>query len=254
MPAMIKGNQPTDNGNFLFSDDDRDELLRKEPKAEQFIRRVISAHAFINGKNRWCLWLKDVSPSGWRCLPEIVKRVEFVKEFRLKSTKAVTVKLAEVPYLFAEIRQPESDYVLIPRHSSENRKYVPIAFFNKDVIVSDSCIAVPNATLYHFGLLTSTMHMAWMRVVCGRLEGRYRYSNNIVYNNFPFPDDVNDKQRAKVEEKSQAVLAAREPFPVATLADLYDPFAMPKELLTAHRELDEAAERLLPAGIVPKRA
>ncbi|NTV46760.1 MAG: class I SAM-dependent DNA methyltransferase, partial [Chlorobiales bacterium] len=242
VPEMIYGSKPVDDGKLFLDDFEKAELLAIEPKAERFIRSMISAHEFINGENRWCLWLKGVSPSDWRSLPEVVKRVEAVKEFRLISTKAATVKLAEVPYLFAEIRQPETDYVLIPRHSSENRKYVPIAFFNKHVIASDSCTAVPNATLYHFGILTSAMHMAWMRAVCGRIKSDYRYSNILVYNTFPFPETVSEKQRAKVEEKAQAVLSARVLFPNATLADLYDPLSMPKELLKAHRELDEAVD------------
>ena len=242
IPNMVKGSQPTDNGILLFNDEEKAALVKMEPKAEKFIRRLISAHEFINGKNRWCLWLKDVAPNEWRHLPEIVKRIDAVREFRLKSTKAVTVQLAEVSYLFAEIRQPSSDYVLIPRHSSENRKYVPIAFFSQEVIISDSCSSVANASLYHFGILTSTMHMAWMRAVCGRIKSDYRYSNNLVYNNYPFPEAVSEKQQAKVEEKAQAVLSARELFPGSTLSDLYDPLAMPKELHKAHRELDEAVD------------
>ena len=145
-------------------------------------------------------------------------------------------------YLFGEIRQPETDYVIIPLHSSEHRKFVPIGYFSKENILHNSCSAVPNATLYHFGVLTSTMHMAWMRAVCGRLKSDYRYSNNLVYNNYPFPEAVSEKQQAKVEEKAQAVLSVRDLFPSSTLADLYDPLAMPKELLKAHRELDEAVD------------
>ena len=242
VPEILKGNQPTDAGYFLFNDEEKAAFLNKEPKAEGFIRKFLGAQEFINGQNRWCLWLKDTSPSQWRMLPEIVKRIELVKEYRLKSTKAATVKKAEIPYLFDEIRHPESDYLLIPSASSENRRYVPIGYISKDVIASNAVMFVPNPTSYLFGVLTSTMHMAWMRAVCGRLKSDYRYSNNIVYNNFPFPEAVSEKQQAKVEEKAQAVISARELFPNATLADLYDPLSMPRELLKAHRELDEAVD------------
>jgi len=242
VPEMVKGNQPTDDGNLLLTDEERLELLADEPRAEQFILPLISAHEFINGENRWCLWLKDASPTEWRNLPEVMKRVQAVRAFRSKSKKAATVRLAEVPYLFAEIRQPESDYVLIPRHSSENRRYVPMAFFSQGYIVADSCSAVPNATLYHFGVLTSQMHMAWMRQVCGRLESRYRYSNTLVYNNFPFPAEPTAKQKERIERAAQAILDTRANFPGATLADLYDPNTMPKELLDAHRANDEAVD------------
>ena len=242
VPEMIYGSKPVDDGNFFLTDEEKEELLRKEPKAEKFILRVISAYEFLNGKNRWCLWLKGLSPNEWRNLPEIVKRVEAVRDFRLQSTKVSTVQLAEMSYLFGEIRQPETDYVVIPLHSSEHRKFVPIGYFSKENILHNSCSAVPNATFYHFGILTSTMHMAWMRAVCGRLKSDYRYSNNLVYNNYPFPEAVSEKQQAKVEEKAQAVLSARELFPGSTLADIYDPLSMPKELLKAHRELDEAVD------------
>jgi hypothetical protein len=171
-----------------------------------------------------------------------MKRVQAVRAFRQRSRKPATVRLAETPYLFGEIRQPESNYVLIPLHSSENRKYVPIAFFTKDFIVANSCSAVLNATLYHFGVLTSQMHMAWMRQVCGRLESRYRYSNNLVYNNFPFPAEPSGKQKERVERAAQTVLDAREMYPEATLADLYDPNTMPRDLLDAHRAVDEAVD------------
>lgn len=242
VPEMVKGNQPTDNGYLLFTESERIEFLAKEPEAEKFILPIISAHQFLNGENRFCLWLKDTNPTEWRNLPEVMKRVNAVREFRLKSTKQATVRLADVPYLFAEIRQPNSDYVLIPRHSSENRRYIPMAFFSKDFIVADSCNAVPNASLYLFGVLTSVMHNAWMRQVCGRLESRYRYSNNLVYNNFPFPKTPNAKQIERVEQTANAILDARANFSGATLADLYDANTMPLELVKAHRANDEAVD------------
>ncbi len=242
VPEMIYGSKPVDDGNLFLTDEEKEEFLTKEPKASIFIRPLISALEFINSKNRWCLWLKDLPPREWRGLSEIVKRVEAVRDFRLKSIKNATITLAETPYLFGEIRQPTTDYVVIPLHSSEHRRFVPMGYFTKENILHNSCSALPNATLYHFGILTSTMHMAWMRAVCGRLKSDYRYSNNLVYNNFPFPEAVSEKQEAKVEEKAQVVLAARELFAGSTLADLYDPLAMPKELLKAHRELDEAVD------------
>ena len=242
VPEIVNGNKPTDGGFLLLTDEDREELLLREPTSKSFILPFVSAHEFLNGKNRWCLWLESSNMTEWRNLPEIMKRVQGVRDFRLKSKKQQTVRIAEIPYLFGQIRQPNSDYVLIPRHSSENRRYVPMAFFTKDYIVADSCSTVPNATLYNFSVLTSIMHNAWMRQVCGRLESRYRYSNNLVYNNFPFPKEPNAKQIEKVEHTAQSILDARLKFPGATLADLYDPLTMPKELLDAHRANDEAVD------------
>ena len=242
VPEIVNGNKPTDGGFLLLTDEDREELLLREPNSKSFILPFVSAHEFLNGKNRWCLWLESSNMLEWRNLPEIMKRVQGVRDFRLKSKKQQTVRIAEIPYLFGQIRQPNSDYVLIPRHSSENRRYIPFAFISKDFIVADSCNAVPNATLYHFGVLTSIMHNAWMRQVCGRLESRYRYSNNLVYNNFPFPRIATEKQIEKVERTAQSILDARLKFHGATLADLYDPLTMPKELLDAHRANDEAVD------------
>lgn len=242
VPELVFGNMPNDDGNLLLSEEERDELLAKEPQARKLILPFISAHEFLHGKNRFCLWLKDINPSEWRSLPDIIKRVQAVRKFRSNSKREATKRLAEFPYLFGELRQPNSDYVLIPRHSSENRRYVPMAFFSKKYIVADSCSAVSNATLYHFGVLTSQMHMAWMRQVCGRLESRYRYSNNLVYNNFPFPKEPSAKQKERVEKAAQSILDARAKFPDATLADLYDPNTMPKELIDAHRANDEAVD------------
>jgi len=243
VPEMIYGNKPVDDGNLFFnSEEELTDFLSKEPKAEKFVRRILGSEEFINGIDRWCLWLKDTLPTEWRGLPEVMKRVQAVREFRSKSKKAATVRLADVPYLFAEIRQPESDFLLVPRVSSESRRYIPIGFMPKAVVVNDLVSIVPNATLYHFGALTSQMHMAWMRQICGRLKSDYRYSNNLVYNNFPFPKEPQAKQKEKVERAAQAVLDARAKFPEATLADLYDPNTMPKELLDAHRAVDEAVD------------
>jgi hypothetical protein len=243
VPEMLKGSSPTDDGNLLFTDNEKIEFLQKEPGATKFVYPLISAEQFLHGQNRWCLWLVDASPAEIRSLPEVQKRVNGVREFRLKSKKAATVKYADTPYIFMETRQPNSDYVLIPRHSSENRRFIPMAFFSKDFIAGDSCVTVPNATLYHFGVLTSSMHMAWTRQVCGRIKSDYRYSNNIVYNNYPWPESITEEQKSKVEAAAQSVLDAREKFPDSTLADLYDPTTMPKVLVDAHRKLDEAVDR-----------
>lgn len=242
VPEMIYGNKPVDNGNFFFTNQEKAGFLAREPKAEKFIRKILGAEEFINGIDRYCLWLKGVPPTEWRSLPAVLERVQAVRAFREKSKKAATVKLAEIPYLFAEIRQPASDFLLVPRVSSENRRYVPIGFMPREVVVNDLVSIVPDATLYHFGVMTSQMHNAWMRQVCGRLESRYRYSNNLVYNNFPFPQNTTDRQRERVERTAQAVLDARAQFPEATLADLYDPDAMPQELLKAHRGVDSSVE------------
>ncbi|MGI8468516.1 MAG: class I SAM-dependent DNA methyltransferase [Pyrinomonadaceae bacterium] len=242
VPEIVFGNMPNDGGHLLFSTEERNEFLAKEPRAEKFIKPFLGAYEFINGENRYCLWLKDISPTEWRSLPEVIKRIEQVKEHRLSSTRETTKRLAEIPYLFGEIRQPNSDYILIPSVSSENRRYVPIGFLSKDIIASNLVLFIPNATLYLFGVLTSAMHNAWMRQVCGRLESRYRYSKEIVYNNFPFPPEPIEKQRERVERAAQGILDARLKFADATLADLYDPLTMPKELLDAHRANDEAVD------------
>jgi len=242
VPEMMKGSQPTDEGNLLFSNEEKEEFLKKEPSAEKYIRKILGSQEFLHNESRWCLWLKDVSPAEMRALPEVMKRVNGVREFRLKSTKAATVKFADTPYLFTEIRQPESNYLIMPLVSSENRIYVPTGFLDKSMIATNLASIVPNATLYHFGVVSSIMHMAWMRAVCGRLEGRYRYSNNIVYNNFPWAMNISEKQKERVEKSAQAVLDARKQFLDSSLADLYDPSAMPKVLVDAHRALDKAVD------------
>ncbi len=242
VPEMIYGNKPVDDGNLFLTDEERAALLSKEPNAKKFVRPILGSQEFINGESRWCLWLKDISPAELRAMPEVMKRVEGVRKFRQRSKKAATVKLANIPYLFAEIRQPEKEYLLVPLVSSEHRNYVPIGFMSSKAIVNNLVSIIPNATLFQFGVLTSAMHMAWTRQICGRLEGRFRYSNVIVYNNFPWPEIPTDKQKAKVEKCAQAVLDARAAFPGSTLADLYDPNTMPKQLLNAHYALDAAVE------------
>ncbi len=236
------GNMPNDGGNFLLSKEEKDDLIRLEPNAAQVIKPLLSAHEFLNGKERYCIWLKDVSPSLIKSLKEITKRIENVRELRSNSTREATRKLASFPTLFGEIRQPDSDFILVPRVSSERRKYIPFGFFSKDNIVSDTCMSVPNGTLYHFGHLTSEMHMAWVKYTCGRLESRFRYSNEIVYNNYPWPKEPSEKNKQNVESKAQKVLDVRAEFPTSSLADLYDPLTMPPKLVKAHQELDKAVD------------
>jgi len=242
-PAMLYGSKPVDDGNLLLSKEDKKELLVAEPDATKYIRPLISAKEFLGGSERWCLWLEDISPPELKGMPSVLNRVENVKQFRLKSKKKPTREAAQFPTLFAEMRQPASNYIAIPCHSSENRKYIPFVFFSKDDIVSNSCLCVPEATLYHFGVITSRMHMAWVKTVCGRLKSDYRYSNRIVYNNYPWPKNASDKQVSAVEATAQGVLDARLKYPESSLADLYDPLIMPRDLVKAHNALDRAVDK-----------
>ena len=239
VPEMIKGSQPTDGGYLILSSEEKDELVKKYPQIEFYIHRYIGSDEFINNKYRYCLWLVDVNPSVLRSCPPVLERIEQVRQMRLASPKSATQKWADFPTLFTENRQPDSDYLLVPSVSSEKRKYVPIGYMTKDVITSNLAFVVPNASLYHFGILTSNVHNAWMRAVCGRLEMRYRYSNTIVYNNFPWPNPI-EVQKAKIEQTAQAILDARAKYPDSSLADLYDELTMPLELRRAHQENDKA--------------
>ena len=243
VPLAVFGNMPNDAGQFLFDDEkEKDEFLVKEPKAAKFIRPLLSAKEYLQGGQRYCLWLKGASPDEINALPEVRRRVENVREYRKMSQRAATRALAATPFLFGEDRQPDLNYILIPRVSSERRQYVPLGFFGSEYIVGDTCIAIPGATFYHLGILQSEMHMAWMRAVCGRLKSDYRYSNELVYNNFPWPENPPEEKRRAVEITVERVLGARSGFPNATLADLYDPNTMPKVLLDAHRALDRSAD------------
>ena len=242
IPEMLKGSQPTDDGNFLLDDNEKNEFLLEEPQAKKFIKPFVSAREFLHNEKRWCFWLVDARPEEIKQCAALLKRIEAVRIFRKQSRKVATVKWADKPTLFTEIRQPKTNYILLPRHSSENRKYIPIGYFSKDFIVADSCNSIPNATKYHFGVLTSEMHMAWVKQVCGRLESRFRYSNDIVYNNYPWPENPTDKQIKLVEEKAQKVLDTRKEFPNSSLADLYDPLTMPPALVKAHQELDKSVD------------
>ncbi|MBE0638677.1 MAG: class I SAM-dependent DNA methyltransferase [Bacteroidales bacterium] len=242
VPKMFKGSQPTDGGNFLFTEEEKNDFLTKEPMATKYIKPLISAHEFLNGHKRYCLWLVDAEPSELRRMPHVLNRIEGVRQMRLKSKKQATVKWVNQPTLFTENRQPKDNYILVPSHSSENRNYIPIGFMTKDDILNNSCLSVPNATLYHFGILTSIMHMAWVKNHCGRIKSDYRYSNEIVYTNFPWPDNPNEKQVKAIEAAAQKVLDARLQFPNSSLADLYDPLTMPLALEKAHNELDKAVD------------
>ena len=238
---MQFGSMPNDGG-FLsdFSDEEKHEIVKKYPQAECCFRPLLGATEFINGNNRWCLWLKGVSPDVIRNVPPIAEAIINVRELREHSNREATKKLAAFPSLFGEIRQPEQgDYLLVPGASSENRKYIPIGFLNSNIIATNSTMIVPDASLYHFGVMTSNVHMAWMRAVAGRLKSDYRYSINIVYNNFPWPDPT-EAQRTKIEQTAQAILDARALYPNSSLAVLYDEAAMPPELRTAHQKNDRA--------------
>ncbi len=239
VPTMRFGSMPRDGGGFILTDEEKEELIRKEPQAGKWIHRYLGSHEFINNKSRWCLWLVGISPAELRNMPEVLKRVEFVREFRASSVASATRKFAETPTLFCQIAQPDTEYIIVPRVSSENRRYIPMGFIQPQIIASDAVFLIPNATLYHFGVLTSNVHNAWMRAVCGRLEMRYRYSKDIVYNNFPWPNPT-DEQKAKIESTAQRILDARSLYPDASLADLYDETTMPPELRKAHQENDRA--------------
>ncbi|MCQ2321385.1 MAG: BREX-1 system adenine-specific DNA-methyltransferase PglX [Bacteroidales bacterium] len=237
VPEIGIGNKPIDGGNYLFTEEEMHEFIKKEPKAEQYFRKWIGADEFINRWFRYCLWLGDCTPGELRSMPECLKRVQAVRDFRLASKSEGTRKIADKPTRFHVENMPDGNYMLIPRVSSEKRRYVPIGYINDGVLSSDSVHITTNATLYHFGILTSNVHMAWMRVVCGRLEMRYRYSKDIVYNNFPWPTPT-EEQKAKIEHTAQAILDVRAKYPESSLADLYDEVTMPPELRRAHQDND----------------
>ena len=230
---------PRDGGGFILSDEEKDELLEKEPLAAKWIRPYVGAYEFINNKSRWCLWLVGANPHELKQCKTVMRRVESVRDFRANSVAAGTRKFAETPTLFCQIAQPDTDYIIVPSASSERRRYIPIGFVSKEVIASNLVFLIPEATLFHFGVLTSNVHMAWMRTVCGRLKSDYRYAKDIVYNNFPWPTPT-DEQKAKIEQTAQAILDARALYPDCSLADLYDEVAMPPELRKAHQANDKA--------------
>lgn len=240
MPEMMFGSMPNDGG-FLsnYSEEDKNEIIRKYSNTEKLFKQFVGATEFINNKKRYCLWLKDISPQEYRNILPIKLAIENVQKLRSESSRKATRELASTPYLFGEIRQPESNYLIIPAHSSENRRYIPVGYMDKDIICSNANLIIPNASLYMFGILSSNVHMAWIRAICGRIKSDYRYSINIVYNNFPWCNPT-IKQKQQIEKTAQMILDARNLYPNASLADLYDELTMPKELRKSHQENDKA--------------
>ena len=239
IPVMVYGNKPTDGGHLFLSSDEYENIVQIDSIASKYIRQIYGASEYINNIKRYCLWLVGASPIDLRNSPFIKERIEKVKEFRLNSSKEATRISADTPTLFQEIRHPHSEYIIIPRHSSENRRYIPFGFVSPNIIVNDAVQIIPDATLYHLGVMESNVHMAWVRAVCGRIKSDYRYSKDIVYNNFPWPTPT-EQQKAKIEETAQAILDARSLYPDSSLADLYDEVTMPPELRKAHQANDRA--------------
>lgn len=242
VPEIYKGNQPTDGGYLLMNKEEKEEYLRKEPKGEPYIKEVVSGREYLNGEQRFCFWLINISPVVLRDLPILLTRISNVKKVRLESTFADTVKLATTPTLFRDTKNPES-YIVIPATTSENREYIPFGFFTKNTIPLNSVYIIPGAAYYHFGVIQSKMHMTWVRYTCGRLKSDFRYSKDIVYNNYPWPESPTDKQKQDVEEAAQSLLDIRVQFPDSSLSDLYDPNTMPPVLVKAHQQLDKAVDQ-----------
>ena len=239
VPEIGIGNKPIDGGNYLFTAEQKDEFIKTEPQSAQYFKPWYGSEEFIHQRPRYCLWLGDCSPAELRKMPQCLKRIEAVREVRLASTSAGTRKLAERPTRFHVENMPKGHYICIPEVSSERRRYVPMGYMDDSVLCSNKLRLMPEATLYHFGILQSNVHMAWMRSVCGRLKSDYDYSIKIVYNNFPWPTPT-DAQKAKIEQTAQAILDARALYPDSSLADLYDELTMPPELRTAHQKNDRA--------------
>ena len=242
IPAMRYGSMPRDGGNLLLSSEERRELLDAEPEAKPYILPLIGAVGFLNGESRWCIWFEGKEPSVLKSLPHLRARIDRTRKFRLASNASSTRNFAKTPYLFCQIAQPTTNYILVPRHSSVNRSLIPMGFFRPNKIAADSCNTIPGATVLHLGVLQSSMHMAWVRYTCGRLKSDFRYSKDIVYNNFPWPECPTEKHREAIEASAQGVLDARANFPNSTLADLYDPITMPPTLVKAHQALDRAVD------------
>ena len=239
VPEICKGSQPTDGGNLIVTEEDYNGFMKQAPASAKYIRRFLGADEFLNGKNRYCLWLDGISPKELQGMPLVLERVQLVRDFRLSSKKAATRKQADTPTLFTENRQPSEDFIAIPEVSSGTRRYIPMGFLHPDTICSNKLQILPGASIYHFGVLMSNVHMAWMRTVCGRLKSDYDYSAKIVYNNFPWPVPT-EKQKAKIEQSAQAILDARSLYPDCSLAILYNEVTMPPELRKAHQVNDRA--------------
>jgi hypothetical protein len=242
IPEMRCGNKPTDGGFLILTTEEKNLLLEKEPSAAKFIKKFIGSDEFINNKERWCLWLKDIQPHELRSMPLVLERVNNVKVFRLKSTAEPTRRAANTPYQFFYISQPNSNYIVVPEVSSERRLYVPLDIIASDIISSNKIFLLESDSEYFFGVLSSIMHMAWLRVVAGRMKSDYSYSGSIVYNNFPWPENPSEKKIKAVEKAAQAILDVRASFPNSSLADLYDPNTMPPALVKAHQALDKAVD------------
>jgi hypothetical protein len=242
VPSMRFGSMPRDGGHLILSIDERDRLIVEEPGAAKWIRPYTGAEEFLNGGRRYCLWLLNASPAELRGMPKIMERLEAVRDYRRASKAASTQRAAASPSVFVQLAQPTSDYLLVPRVSSERRQYIPMAFVGSDIIANDQVLTIQGATLFHFGVLSSAMHMAWVRYTCGRLKSDYRYSKDVVYNNFPWPDDATTKQTQTITDAAKAVLEARSAFPSSSLADLYDPLTMPPSLVQGHNDLDQAVD------------
>jgi hypothetical protein len=243
---IVFGSMANDGGNFFLSDTEKEQLLSECPDAATWVRPFLGADEFINNIPRWCLWLNDCPPAALRKMPPLMDRVQRVKALRATSTRKATQDLANTPTLFGEIRQPETQYLLVPRHSSERREIIPVGFLQPEVIIGDANLCIPNAKLFDFGIITSRMHMAWVKYVCGRIKSDYRYTAGIVYNNYPWPgfagEALSDKHHNAIEQAAQCVLDARAQFASSSLADLYDPLTMPPALLKAHQKLDAAVD------------
>ncbi len=239
VPILQNGGKPTEGGNLILTIDECSSLIKKEPLSKHFIRPYMMGKDFIQRKPRYCLWLVGADPAILKKCPEIIKRIDSVRQYRLASPKEATRKKAETPMLFDEVRECHTSYVAIPKVSSESRRYIPMEYLPKDIIPGDKLFMIQDTTLYNFGVLTSNVHMAWMRAVCGRLKSDYSYSNTIVYNNFPWPAST-EQQKAKIEQTAQAILDARALYPNSSLADLYDDLTMPPELRKAHQDNDRA--------------
>ena len=238
IPSMTTGNRPADGGHLIIENDEIDEFLKKEPQAQKYIKNLLGSEEFINNKKRWCLWLVGANPAELIKMPEVMKRVELCRQDRLQGASD-RQKLADTPTLFRETMNPTS-FMLVPKVSSERRKYVPIGFFDENTISTDLNFIIPDAQIYHFGIMTSNVHMAWMRAVCGRLKSDYRYSRDIVYNNFPWCNPT-EEQKARIEQTAQAILDARALYADCSLADMYgEKMYMFPKLLQAHKANDRA--------------
>lgn len=239
VPAIVRGSQATDNGYYLFNSEEKEKFLSLEPNAEKHFKRFMMGREFINNIERWCLWMPDILPAELKKLPHVYERVEKVRDFRLSSANKQTKLAADTPWRFGQYRQPAKQYIAFAKVSSERRRYIPFGFMTDEIIPGDKLFTIPDATIYHFGVLTSNVHMAWMRTVCGRMKSDYSYSTTIVYNTFPWPKPT-EAQKAKIEQTAQAILDTRAKYPDSSLADLYDEVLMPPELRTAHQKNDRA--------------